>query len=152
VTVVHIDPENPTSSLVTADDRGMKRVEVSVEYEGAVLATRIGFHTDAWQDMIPTLGGNTTGAAPPVNNGPTAVAAGGPLLGGDPLTVDFDATGSTDADGDPLTYSWDFGDGTRGSGSVVGHTYSNAGTYLVTLTVVDGDGAQDTDTLSVTVN
>lgn len=41
-------------------------------------------------------------------------------------------------------YSWDFGDGTTDTGRVAAHTYANAGTYYVCLTVTtyDSTGAQ----------
>lgn len=44
---------------------------------------------------------------------------------------------ATDPDGDTLTYSWDWGDSQTSTGSNVGHTYTNLGTYVVTLTVSD---------------
>ncbi|HSU83754.1 MAG TPA: PKD domain-containing protein [Thermoanaerobaculia bacterium] len=37
-----------------------------------------------------------------------------------------------------LTYSWDFGDGTTATGRSVSHTWSQAGSYGVTLTVSNG--------------
>ncbi|MDJ0838882.1 MAG: PKD domain-containing protein [Acidobacteriota bacterium] len=51
----------------------------------------------------------------------------------------FDGTGSTDANGDDtiISFTWTFGDGNSGSGSQVSHSYSSAGTYIVTLLVGD---------------
>lgn len=75
------------------------------------------------------------------NNAPTAVAGGSPLSGPAPLTVTFDATGSSDPDvGDTLTYFWDFGDGTPETSTTsltIQHTYTNAGTYTATLRARD---------------
>lgn len=48
---------------------------------------------------------------PPGNTRPVARLSATPASGSPPLTVRFDAGGSTDADGDALTYAWDFGDG-----------------------------------------
>ncbi|MCW2578111.1 MAG: Glucose/sorbosone dehydrogenase [Modestobacter sp.] len=65
-------------------------------------------------------------------------------------TVTFDGSASGDLDGDAITYDWDFGDGTRGTGPQVPHTYP-AGTSQTTarLTVTDPQGA--TGTAEVTV-
>ena len=84
---------------------------------------------------------------PPPNEDPVAHITGSctnlscPLSGGT----------STD-DGTIDTYAWDFGDGGTASGVSPGHTYTEAGTYLVTLTVTDDEDATDTDTLEVTVS
>jgi len=65
-------------------------------------------------------------------------------------SVDFsDATGG---DGTIISYAWNFGDGETGSGIEVVHSYDDAGTYVVNLTVTDNNGAQDTDCLTITVD
>ena len=49
---------------------------------------------------------------PAGNHAPVADIQAAPTSGAAPLTVNFDGTGSTDADGDPLAYEWDLdGDG-----------------------------------------
>ncbi|NBC19211.1 MAG: PKD domain-containing protein, partial [Bacteroidetes bacterium] len=67
------------------------------------------------------------------------------------FTVDFDATDSEDPDGEIVAYDWDFGDGEDGSGVAPTYTYDERGTYTVTLTVTDDDGADDQATRTVTV-
>jgi PKD repeat protein len=56
--------------------------------------------------------------------------------------VTFDASSSYDLDGYIVSYTWDFGDGNVITvyDPIVTHHYSAAGTYEVTLTVVDNDG------------
>ena len=63
----------------------------------------------------------------------------------------FDGSLSYDPDGTIDSYNWDFGDATQGSGLIDFHTYNTAGTYTITLTVTDDDGATGTDTAEVTV-
>jgi PKD repeat protein len=57
------------------------------------------------------------------------------------LTCTFDGSGSADPAGSIASFAWDFGDGTTGSGKTASHAYGRAGTYTVTLTVIDNAGA-----------
>lgn len=83
------------------------------------------------------------------NNPPQAAVSASPTSGTVPLIVSFDAGASTDPDGDALAYSWDFGDGTTATGEVVQHTYTQAGSFTVVLTVTDGEGGSDTASISI---
>ncbi len=69
--------------------------------------------------------------------------------------VQFDGTGSVDADGQVAQYSWDFGDGTIGSGPRPIHVYGRPGTYTVRLRVTDNSGTirnEALDQMTVVVN
>jgi PKD repeat protein len=58
------------------------------------------------------------------------------------------------ANGGPeiVSYDWDFGDGSKGTGAVVQHTYGSDGNYLVTLTVTDGFGLSASRSETITVD
>src|SRR5437762_6722532 len=57
---------------------------------------------------------------------------------------------SSDPDGSVTSWQWTFGDGTTGSTAQnPSHTYSAGGSYTVTLTVTDNQGAQNSVTHSV---
>lgn len=63
----------------------------------------------------------------------------------EPVTVEFDANVQGDT---PLNYEWNFGDGATGTGREVSHTYTEPGTYTVTLTASNAAGS---DTRSITI-
>lgn len=79
-------------------------------------------------------------------------------MGGDtevPVTVTFDLSGSSDPDGTIVSYELDADDGTVYTGTDVTtpipHPYTEAGTYIVSLTVTDNDGriGMDLETLVI---
>ncbi|RJS73842.1 PKD domain-containing protein, partial [Methanophagales archaeon] len=68
-------------------------------------------------------------------------------------TITFNASSSYDPDGNITNYEWDFGDGnvTNTTEETINHSYSEAGSYEVTLTVTDNDGATNSTTKIITV-
>jgi PKD repeat protein len=87
----------------------------------------------------------------PGNQAPIPSVSATPEAGVAPLTVDFDATASSDPDGAITAYEWYFGDGDNGTGATVSHTYASAGTYTAILTVLDDDGTPASTTVEITV-
>ena len=95
-------------------------------------------------------GGDDSGGTGPSNDPPVASFSANPLSGGAPLAVNFTST-STNA----TTHDWDFnGDGVLdASGVLVQYTYTEAGTYTVSLTATGPAGIDVlTRTDYVTVN
>lgn len=90
---------------------------------------------------------SVTVTAPPANEAPLAAFTADVAN----LTAALDASGSADPDGTIASYAWDFGDSSTGTGATESHTYAEAGTYAVKLTVTDDDGATGTVTKNVTV-
>jgi len=85
------------------------------------------------------------------NSPPVASFVMSPTAGEAPLTVDFDASGSTDADGNIVSYEWGFGDGNNGTGVTIEHVFNAADTYTITLTVTDDQGKTASATQEITV-
>jgi PKD repeat protein len=88
---------------------------------------------------------------PPVNEPP--VAEFSTLPNG--LTVDFNGAASAEPNGTIASWTWDFGDisgPVTETDPTISHTYASAGTYNVTLTVIDDDGETDDVTHEVTVS
>lgn len=64
--------------------------------------------------------------------------------------IQFNDT-STDSHGAVVNWLWNFGDGNTSSNQNTTHKYRNRGTYNVTLTVTDDEGATNTFTKPITV-
>lgn len=78
----------------------------------------------------------------------TAALTGAPHLGPSPLAVRLRAEDS----GPACVYLWDFGDGRRGSGREVEHTYTGLGNRTATLTVLRAGGATASARFTVTLS
>ncbi|MBB3086402.1 PKD domain-containing protein [Geodermatophilus sabuli] len=132
-------------------------VEISAAYPNAVIHT-MGFQLVYSPDADAVVHGMTfgcndfvfagEGTTDPENQAPTASFTSTNEGG----AYTFSATAS-DPDGEIVTHTWDFGDGTAPfvGGTEAQHTYTTAGDYTVTLTVVDDDGAAFTTELPITV-
>lgn len=66
----------------------------------------------------------------------TVAVTAAPVLGSEPLAVNFTALASVGES--PYVYTWEFGDGSIASGAAVTHTFLTPGTYQVKVGVVDG--------------
>lgn len=98
-----------------------------------------GYSAYSGMSLSGTYSGGSTGG----NNAPNAVIANGPFSAVTGQSVSFSSAGSSDSDGSIASYSWNFGDGSASSAANPSHSYQNAGTYNVSLTVTDNDGASD---------
>jgi len=96
---------------------------------------------------------SSSGSPPNQNQHPKADASNGePYIGFVGENITFDGLNSSDTDGEIVSYFWDFGDGNNGTGNVTNHSYEKTGTYNITLTVEDNDGATDTCITNCTIS
>ncbi len=77
--------------------------------------------------------------------------AGGDYTGRVNQVVTLNGQLSTDEDGSIADYLWDFGNGLIKTGTTVEHAFTYSGTYNVTLTVTDDDGAAHFQTVPVVI-
>ena len=73
---------------------------------------------------------------PPMITSPISFSPSNPTVG---EVVTFNAA-ALDLGNETLTYQWDFGDGSIGAGGSVSHSFANAGTYVIQLTVSNSSG------------
>ncbi|NLA35966.1 MAG: PKD domain-containing protein [Actinobacteria bacterium] len=89
----------------------------------------------------------------PTNNPPTAVASATPTAVAVHQSVAFSSNGSFDSDGTIVGYTWNFGNGDTSNAPSPAYQYSTPGSYLVTLSVLDDDGAWTLSApVAITVN
>lgn len=128
-----------SGSLIVTDDSANS--PVGLLFAGGsdrTFANRIALVLSA---LNVTIDGAASGNAPPTAAFSAATSG---------LTATF-TDQSTDADGTIKSWSWNFGDGQTSSDQNPVHPYASAGTYTVTLTVTDDDGATGTTNKQVTV-
>jgi PKD repeat protein len=87
----------------------------------------------------------------PVNDPPTVTAGASVSVAAPGEVITFTAEGM-DVDGDALTYTWDFGDGNTSNDQNTLHSFSETGTYTVSVTVFDPSGEMASATLIVIID
>lgn len=104
--------------------------------EGGTAQTRVAIVVNELPSLSPT------------NTPPTAIMN---VVAVTPYLYRFSAYDSEDAEGLIIGYNWNFGDGTTTTGPYAEHEFSQSGTYLVSLTTTDDDGATAQAQTSITV-
>ncbi|MCZ6674627.1 MAG: PKD domain-containing protein, partial [Verrucomicrobia bacterium] len=85
------------------------------------------------------------------NRTPVGKLTASETAGRHPLSIQFDASQSWDADGDELSYLWHIDNRAVTMGSHFDHTFHEPGNYEVGLTVIDPGRASHTTTQSIQV-
>jgi len=102
--------------------------------------------------VLATTGGKSSTASIVVLNAPPqANFTCGSCTSPEGSSLSFNASTSSDPNRDPLSYAWSFGDGRTASGKTTSHTFSDNGSYTVTLTVSDDKGLTGTYQCTVTI-
>ncbi len=109
---------------------GQRTAEAYEGVPGAAVLLHVEYSTQAPPNEVPTADFTSTASS---------------------LTAGFTDT-STDSDGSIVAWLWDFGDNTGSTAQNSSHSYSSAGTYSVSLTVTDDEGATDTSSHLVAVS
>ncbi len=115
-----------------------------IDFYGAVLDCEAFNSYDDYKGRGDVIDNNRFSS--PSALSPIARIQAAPQTGDAPLSVQF-----TDAsENGPTAWHWEFGDGTTSTEQNPAHTYENAGSYTVTLTATNADGA-DTATAAIEV-
>lgn len=128
------------------DGIGLNTITHTYQNDGnyaAYVIVRDGEHSFIKFFNINVGGSNPTPA-------PTAIIRSDRSSGTYPVTINFNAEDSIDANGNSmgLSYNWNFSDVESGEGiaqgKFVSHTFNSPGTYLVSMTVTDSNGVSST--------
>ncbi len=137
-----------TNASGVADFRSARiRASTGTRFTFTVTGIALSGHAYDATRNVESSDSITVGGAQP----PTAVLSADRTSGAAPLTVNFSAAGSSDADGTIASYAWSFGDGGTASGLTAQRVYSTPGTYTAALTVTDNSGLTDSKTVTITV-
>jgi PKD repeat protein len=95
----------------------------------------------AYYDIGATGWSNTFGGIPAKELLPLIVITASPTNGAVPLTVSFTSTNKDSTGHAVSNWSWNFGDGSTSTAQNPSHTYTNSGTFSVTLLETNHNGA-----------
>ena len=142
------DPNGGEVDMVAWDRSGYRDFNVGRGNSIVRIDPNIDTDTDNdWDQGSPEGNPRTQASA----NQPPVVSINGPYSGLVGQAISFTSAGTNDPDGAISAYLWDFGDGSTSTSSNPSHTYSSPGTYTVRLTVQDNDGAQSSESTTVSV-
>ena len=127
---LHIN-EQPNATYLWTGPDGWTSTEPNPTRENCTLAM------SGTYSIVTTVGAQTTPATTVVNvyQQPTPSFTATTVCEGETTQFEGLASGANVAN-----YDWDFGDDETGNGQIVSHTYTEAGTYQVTLVVTAEDG------------
>lgn len=120
--------------------------------EGSTASTRHGINVLPGQSKCAdetTCGGGDPKPYAVIEAWPNPFSCSGGKVGQE---IEFDASASRAGVGQIVSYAWDFGDGTKLSGKTAKHTFTKAGSFRITLTVVDSAGQMSTASPSARMN
>lgn len=135
----------PAESTSTLSDTNISNPTLTPDLVGEYIVSLI-MNDGTYNSAADTVSISVIQNLPPV-----AAIAGVPNSGLAPLTVSFNASGSTDPEGDPLSFDWDFGDGNTGTGVNPSHTYDIPTAYTAVVRVTDDLGNTDMASMEISV-
>ena len=148
--------ENIPYNVYNGNPQGSPDVNATNNWWGTTDESTIQAHIYDWYDdsslgivdYIPYLMEPVLPTQPPIAS--FTYSPENPIVN---QTITFNASGSYDPDGHIISYEWDFGDGniTSTTEEKIKHSYSEAGSYKVTLTVKDDKGATNSTAKVITV-
>lgn len=129
------------SELIWGDDRGVEEVSVADPGDCASITPRLLI--PGGSEPFFSAGSEQPSAVNPRQPGvhyPHAVFTFSPASPAAGAKVAFNGSKSWETSGSIVLLRWTFGDGKSARGKKVSHAYAKAGSYTVTLTVLDAHG------------
>ena len=158
-------PTNEGAAYLFSGDRAREFLSLLSIINGGILNGSVGFAVDTAGDTNRDGYSDVIIGAPSYSSGLFAAGRAFSFNGTGEITEVIALNNGPNRAGKPTTlwamldvpdsglneFSWDFGDGNFGTGQVTTHTYTAAGTYTATVTVVNPFSSPVTDTTIVEV-